>query len=652
VGGLPTQQELALSTDEAVAAEETVADPGRDVVASDVAGPGVVRRGMRILGRAVLTEPKPFAIAVVGAAVYGGMTVASATVFGQVTDRVIVPAYAGGAVTQGTLVLATTAILGVALLKALGIVARRTAATYMQVKLQATYRERVTRQYQQLPLSWHRRHSTGTLLSHANADVEAAFWPIAPFPFSCGVLLMLLITGVILVRADLFLAAIGFLVGPAIGVLTWRYNRALEEPATLAQQRRADVSSVAHESFDGALVVKTLGREAAETDRFEVEAQRLRDELVRYGKIRALFDPLMEALPTVGVLLILAVGVWRISTGDLSEGDLVQFAYLFTLLAFPIRAIGWVLSDMPRAVVGWERVQGVLSARSDLSYGSSRGSIAKGPAAADLVHVAFTYESSTDGQQDSPVLHDVTFSARPGRTIAIVGPTGAGKSTIATLLVRLADPAQGSVRLDGQDVRRLARGALAHSVAIVFQHAFLFDDTVRGNITLGEDFSDEQVQTASQLSQAHGFIRALPDGYDTVVGERGTSLSGGQRQRIALARALIRRPRLLIMDDATSSVDTTVEAAILHGLRNADLPSTIAVVAYRQATILLADEIIYVEQGRVAAIGSHAQLLANVPGYARLVTAYADEATLREQRRADAAAGDGRPPPLETEAAS
>jgi ABC-type multidrug transport system fused ATPase/permease subunit len=278
--------------------------------------------------------------------------------------------------------------------------------------------------------------------------------------------------------------------------------------------------------------------------------------------------------------------------------------------------------------------------------------MAKAPAAADLVRVAFAYESSTDGQESSPVLHDVTFSARPGRTIAIVGPTGAGKSTIATLLVRLADPSQGSVRLDGQDLRRLARGALSRSVAIVFQHSFLFDDTVRGNITLGEDFSDEQVQTASRLAQADGFIRALPDGYDTVVGERGTSLSGGQRQRIALARALIRRPRLLIMDDATSSVDTTVEAAILHGLRNADLPSTIAVVAYRQATILLADEIIYVEQGRVAATGSHEQLLASVPGYARLVTAYADEATLREQRRADAAAGDDQAPRLETEAAS
>jgi ABC-type multidrug transport system fused ATPase/permease subunit len=637
VGGLPTHQELALSTDEAVAAEETVADPGRDVVASEVAGPGVVRRGMRILGRAVLTEPKPFAIAVVGAAVYGGMTVASATVFGRVTDRVIVPAYAGGAVTRGTLALAVTAILGVALLKAVGIVARRIGATYMQVKLQASYRERVTRQYQKLPLSWHRRHSTGTLLAHANADVEAAFWPIAPFPFSCGVVLMLLITGVILVRSDLFLAAVGFLVGPAIAVLNWRYNRALEEPATLAQQRRADVSSVAHESFDGALVVKTLGRESAETDRFEVEARRLRDELVRYGRIRALFDPLMEALPNVGVLLILAVGVWRISTGDLSVGDLVQFAYLFTLLAFPIRAIGWVLSDMPRAVVGWERVQGVLAATGDLPYGSDRGLDAEGAAAADLVHVAFAYESSTDGQAGSPVLHDVTFEATPGRTIAIVGPTGAGKSTIASLLVRLADPTQGSVHLDGQDLRTLARGELSRSVAIVFQHSFLFDDTVRGNITLGERFSDKQVRAASELAQADGFIRALPDGYDTVVGERGTSLSGGQRQRIALARALTRRPRLLILDDATSSVDTTVEAAILHGLRDARLPATIAVVAYRQATILLADEIIFVDRGRVQATGTHERLLETVPGYARLVTAYADEAVRRERRRSDQA---------------
>ncbi len=592
--------------------------------------PGVVRRGLRVLASAIHTQPRSFAIAVCGAAVYGGMTVASAVVFGAVTDRVIVPAFETGATTRGALAAAAAAILGVAVLKALGIVARRAGATYMQVRLQATYRRRVTEQYQRLPLSWHRRHSTGTLLSNASADVEAAFWPVAPLPFACGVALMLVATAAILVTTDRYLAAVGLVVGPAIAVLNWRYNRAVEQPAIAAQERRADVSAVAHESFDGALVVKTLGREGAETERFATASARLRDELVRYGQLHALFDPLMEAIPTVGVLLLLVVGAWRISAGALTEGELVQFAYLFTLLAFPIRAIGWLLSDMPRAVVGWERVQRILHADEALPYGSHDVPSREGPATADLVGVEFAYDGA-------PVLRDVAFRAAAGRTVAVVGPTGAGKSTIAALLVRLADPDGGGVTVDGHDLRELAHGAVSRNAAMVFQHAFLFDDTVRNNVTLGDDFSDEEVHAACALAQADGFIAALPDGYDTMLGERGTSLSGGQRQRVALARALVRRPRLLILDDATSSVDTTVEAAILRGLQAAALPSTIVVVAYRQATIALADEIVFVERGRVRATGTHDELLATVPAYARLVTAYADEARARTVRAASGA---------------
>ncbi|HWH32474.1 MAG TPA: ATP-binding cassette domain-containing protein, partial [Egibacteraceae bacterium] len=228
-----------------------------------------------------------------------------------------------------------------------------------------------------------------------------------------------------------------------------------------------------------------------------------------------------------------------------------------------------------------------------------------------------------------PALRDIGFHVRPGSVVALVGPTGSGKSTIASLLVRLADPQSGEVRLDGRDVRALTRETLARDAALVFQHSFLFDDTVRGNITLGEAFSDQEVREAAALAQAHHFIERLPNGYDTMVGERGATLSGGQRQRVALARALVRRPRLLVLDDATSSVDATVESAILAGLRAAPLPSTIVVVAYRRATIALADEIVYVEDGLVRARGTHAALLSSVPGYADLVTAYDEPAGAR-----------------------
>jgi ATP-binding cassette, subfamily B, bacterial len=575
----------------------------------------VVRRGFAVIGMAIRTQPRPFAVAVVGAAVYGGMIVASAVVFGRVTDLVITPAFTTGQTTATALSLAAAAIVGVGAFKAAGIVTRRLGATYMQLRLEAIFRRRVTRQYQRLPLSWHRRHSTGELLSNANADVEASFWPVAPLPFSVGVLFMLVLSTVALVLTDWFLTGVAFLVGPAIGLTNWRYNRRMEVPATSAQQRRADVSEVAHESFDGALVVKTLGREQAETQRFAAQSERLRDDLITLGRIRAVFDPLMEALPQVGILLILLVGSWRIATGDITAGILVQFAYLFGLLAFPIRVIGFLLGDLPRSVVGWERVARVLEATGELPYGDLLAGDRSGPAGLDLVEVSFAYEGD-------PVLHDLTFRVAPGKVLAVVGPNGSGKSTIASLLVRLGDPERGSVRLDEQDLRDLAHGVVPSSAAIVFQHSFLFDDSIRENITLGRPLRDEQVIQACRLAQIHDFITTLPSGYDTLVGERGATLSGGQRQRIALARALVGQPRVLVLDDATSSVDARVEAAILRGLREAELPSTVVLVAYRPGTIALADEIIFVNHGRVEARGAHADLLERLPAYRRLVTAY------------------------------
>jgi ATP-binding cassette, subfamily B, bacterial len=206
--------------------------------------------------------------------------------------------------------------------------------------------------------------------------------------------------------------------------------------------------------------------------------------------------------------------------------------------------------------------------------------------------------------------------------VCVVGPTGAGKSTLTMLLVRLVDPASGGVFLDGVDMRETARGEVASSVAIVPQQTFLFEDSVRGNVTLGSDITDSEVWAALQLAQADRFVRALPDGLDTLVGERGVTLSGGQRQRIALARALVRRPRLLILDDATSSVDPRVEGRILAGLRDAALPSTVVVVAHRSATIRLADDVVYVEQGVIVDRGPHAELLERCAGYRSLVTAY------------------------------
>ncbi|SES79336.1 ABC-type multidrug transport system, ATPase and permease component [Nonomuraea wenchangensis] len=579
----------------------------------------VMRQGLRVLGVAVRTEKAVFALAVLASAVYGGMTVASAWALGWATENVVLPAFAEGRVGAGALWAGAGFILGTALLKALGVAGRRILAGVMQYRMQARSRRDVTKQYLRLPLSWHHRHPTGQLLSNASADAEAAWAPLAPLPMAVGVIVMLVTAAVAMVFTDLVLALVGFLIFPAIAVLNLVYQRRLSPLATRAQQLRAEVSEIAHESFDGALVVKTLGREDLETERFQRRAHELRDANIAVGRVRGLFDPMLEALPTLGVLAVLAVGAMRLSGGAIGSGDLVQVAYLFTLLAFPIRALGWVLAELPRSVVGWQRVQAVLDATGSMDYGTREAAAQEaGPAALEVRGVSYAYG-------EAEVLHDVAFEVPAGRTVAIVGPTGAGKSTLVQLLVRLVDPDRGAVLLDGADLRELAYGAVASSAALVPQQTFLFDDTVRGNVALNLDTPDEDVWAALRLAQADGFVARLPEGLDTRVGERGASLSGGQRQRVALARAVVRRPRLLVLDDATSSVDPQVEAKILYGLRDAAEASTVVVVAYRMATIALADEVVYLDHGRVVDRGPHEELIERCAGYRNLVTAYERE---------------------------
>lgn len=577
----------------------------------------VMRQGLRVLGVAIRTERAVFALAVLASAVYGGMTVASAWALGWATQNVILPAFRDGEAAAGALWTGVFLIVGAALLKSLGVAGRRILAGVMQYRMQARSRRDVTKQYLRLPLAWHHRHPTGQLLSNASADAEAAWAPLAPLPMAVGVIVMLFTAAVAMLLTDLVLALVGFLIFPAIAVLNLVYQRRLSPLATRAQQLRAEVSEIAHESFDGALVVKTLGREELETDRFRRRAHELRDANIAVGRVRGLFDPMLEALPTLGVLAVLGVGALRLSTTAIDAGDLVQVAYLFTLLAFPIRALGWVLAELPRSVVGWQRVQAVLDATGSMEYGSA-ATTSTTPAALEISGVSYAYG-------EAEVLHDVTFDVPAGRTVALVGPTGSGKSTLVQLLVRLVDPGEGRVLLDGVDLREMAYGGIAESVALVPQQTFLFDDTVRGNVALAAEASEEDVWAALRLAQADGFVGRLASGLDTRVGERGTSLSGGQRQRLALARAVVRRPRLLILDDATSSVDPQVEARILYGLRDAAESSTVVVVAYRLATIALADEVVYLDRGRVVDRGSHEELLARCAGYRNLVTAYERE---------------------------
>ena len=572
----------------------------------------VVWRGLRVIGSYIAMHPVPFAVAVSGAAVYAAMTVATTFVLGRVTDRVFVPAFDGG-VSWGTIAWGAGALLAVALVKGLGIVTRRYFAGMTGSRVMATLRNRIVDRYQQLPLAYHQTHPTGDLLARAEADVMAATEVLHPLPYTTAVILLLVFAVVALIVTDPFLAAIGLLILPGLTLLNRYYSRRVEAPARRTQERMGEVSAVAHESIDGALVVKTLGRERAEVRRLEGAAGRLRDERMAVGSLRADFEPGFEALPSLGMVVLIAMGVWRISTGAISLGTLVQFVSLFQLMAFPMRLIGYILSDIPRAVVGRERLEDVFTEPVALAPPQDLLSAPEGPIPLSVRDVSFSYPGTS-------VLDGLSFDVAPNESVALVGPTGSGKSTLTQLLVRLADPDRGRILLGGVDLTRMDPADLRRTAAIVFQESFLFAGTVRDNITLGLDVSDEEVEAAARLAQAHGFVSRLARGYDSVLGERGVTLSGGQRQRLAIARALVRKPRLLILDDATSAVDPTVEAEILDGLKR-ELETTLFVVAYRVSTISLADRVLFLDQGRVVATGTHQELLEH-PAYEAMVRAY------------------------------
>ena len=589
----------------------------------------MTRRGFGLIMRSVRAHTWPHAVAIAGATGYVAATVAGAWMLGWVTDRVIVASF-DDRPEAGPLIVAGAGIIGFSAATGASVVVRRWFLSMAELRTQRDWRRGLLHHYLDAPVSFHRARPAGELLAHADADVLTATMVLKPLAFSLSVVLLAGVALVMLLFVHPLLALIAAVLFPALAVISRVYTRRVEMPSAVVQRRVGEVSAVAHESFDGALVVKTLGRERAEIERLRAASELLRAERVRVGRMRGTFEPLIDALPTVGTIMLVLVGAWLVDRGSATPGDLVLAATLFSLLAMPLRVVGFFLEEMPRSVVSLERIDRVMApppppaptpAAAPAPAALDPAFSAPGPLAVEVDDLVVSH----DGHR---VLDGVTLSVAPGETVALVGATGAGKSTLLEAVAGLVEPDGGSIRLGGVPHSEIDPDDRQRAVALVFQETFLFAGSVAENVA-GPDGPDgraaarpgpEAVAAALEVAHADGFVADLTAGPAAAVGERGVTLSGGQRQRIALARALARSPRLLMLDDATSAVDPLVEGEIIADLR-AEFDSTLLIVAHRSSTIAGADRVIYLEGGRVAASGAHAELLAR-PDYRALVTAY------------------------------
>jgi ATP-binding cassette subfamily B protein len=535
-------------------------------------------------------------------------TVAIPWLTGRAIDRV--DAHDGAALKRYAVLIAVAAVgrLGFS-------VARRLVAGRVSLAIEFDLRNLMYRHLQSLELAFFDRQQTGQLMSRATVDLQSVrFFLGYGLIFISQSALTILLAAVAMFALQPGLAALSLLPVPFVVLVATRYGLRSRPALQEVQQRIAELTADVEENVSGIRVVKAFAAEPRQLARFETTVGRVFDQSLIATRLRAFYNPFIGFLPSVGLAVILLVGGRQVIDGRLTLGDFTAFYTYLLMLIVPMRQLGIALGMAQRATASGARLFEILDRAPVLTAPAGAPPLPGGRGRVELRDVTFQYESAP-----RPALCDVDLVVEAGTTVALVGATGSGKTTLVQLLARLYDVNAGAVIIDGADVREVDLASLRHAISVVDDDPFLFSTTVHENIAYGRpDATREEVERAAARAQADGFIAELPAGYDTRIGERGLTLSGGQRQRVAIARALLSDPRILILDDATSSVDASTEQAIKEALREVMAGRTTFVIAHRLSTIALADEIVVLEAGRIAARGTHVELLETSELYAEI----------------------------------
>ncbi len=490
-------------------------------------------------------------------------------------------------------------------------------------------RERLLEHILGLHIGYHDRAQTGQLMSRASSDLQQVQVFVVMIPLTVSNLALITVVVTVLFSTDPTLALFALAPLPLVNYVARRFSSRIHPAVRAVQQEQAELASVVEETVSGVRVVKGFGAEAVQADKLEVEADDIRRESLGAAKVRAAYLPFIDLLPSVGLIAVLAVGGHRVIDGQLTIGELVAFNFYVQLLVWPLRTIGMTVAFGQRAAAALDRIDDVLGTAPAVVDPPDPRPLPADAGAVSFRDVRFGYAG------DAAVLDGFTLDIPAGSSVALVGATGSGKSTVARLLVRFYDPQAGAIAIGGTELRDLRVHDVRRAVGLVFEDTLLFRDTVAANIAFAHpEIGDAAVRRAAELAGAAEFIEGLPDGYDTVIGERGYSLSGGQRQRIAIARAIVSDPSVLVLDDATSAVDPSKEHEIRDAMRTVMDGRTTVVIAHRPGTIAMADRVVLVDGGVVAAEGTHDELLATSRRYREVLAA-------GEARQGDAVAAGG-----------